>query len=219
MENKKISHIFDIESLWSLDQKVWIVDKDNPSIPLVKITESDFNLIESGVYKSQENLLRFNSKDFYIPGELMDELKVLSKKNEDMDINSLSFSMREYLDKDYIDDLSFEILDGNFSHIKNKIDDIYVISTKIVEDKYSKIIKKLENKINESGLEIEKYYLTSKSISFNDRDKELFTKGNVILKHLIGLSIKDSKFINEESESYNYINYYDSDLNIIKNLI
>lgn len=217
MENK-ISHIFDIESLWDIDQNVWIVDKNNPSVPLVKISESDFSLIESGVYRGQENLLRFNSKDFYIPDELMDELKVLSKKKEDMDINSLAFSMREYLDKDYINDLKFEILDDNFKHLKNKVDDIYIISTKIVEDKYSKIINKLKEKFKDNGLEVENYYLTSKSVNFNDKDKEIFTKGNVILKHLIGLSIKDSKFIKEESEPYNCVNYYDSDSNVIKNV-
>lgn len=212
-------HIFDIESLWDIDQNVWIVDKNNPSVPLVKISESDFNLIESGVYKSQENLLRFNSKDFYIPDELMDELRVLSKKNEDMDINSLAFSMREYLDKDYINNLKFEILEENFTHLKNKVDDIYIISTKIVEEKYSKIIKKLEEKLNKKGLNIEKYYLTSKSINFNNEDKDIFTKGNVILKHSIGHNIKDSKFISEDVKKYDIINYYDSNSNIISNLI
>jgi hypothetical protein len=216
---ERIAHIFDIESLWSIDQMIWIVDKNNPSQPLLKMSESDFNLIKSGVFKSKNNLLRFNNKYFYIPDDLMEELKVISKKDDDLDLTDMAFSMREYFDKDCINDLKFEIKEDNFKHIKNKMDDIYVISTSIVKDKYSKMIKKLEEKLNNNGLEVDGYYLTAKTVNFTDEDEDVFTKGNILLKHLVGHSIKDYKFVDEECQEYDMINFYDIDPSSVKNLI
>jgi len=211
----KSAHIFDIENtLWSVNRQVWIINKLEPNIPLLKLDESDFNLIESGVYRTQDNMVRFNGKEYFLPKDLMEQLKVRIKK-ERSDIGNLGFSMQEFLDKEIIDSLQFNILSENISHIKNKLDDIYVISSNVVKSKYQKVMRKLDEKMSDMGLNIKEYYLISETYNNQNEDENIFTKGNIILKHLIGLNIKDSQFINEECDKYDNVSYYDSDNYVI----
>ena len=58
------AYFFDIDSILTVYNKVWIVDKSNPNIPLLRINQSDFNLIKSGVYKNQGNKINF-AGNFY----------------------------------------------------------------------------------------------------------------------------------------------------------
>jgi hypothetical protein len=217
MDNKS-AHIFDIDdTLWNVKRQVWIIDKMKPQIPIIKLDKSDFNLIESGIYRSQDNLIRFNGKEFFLPSDLMEHLKIRVKK-EKSDIGNLGFSMQEFLDKDLIDNLEFEILSENIEHVKNKIDDIYAISSKVIKSKYNKMLDKLDEKLADIGLNIKEYYLISETFNNQNEDENIFKKGIVILKHLIGLNIKDSQFVNEECDMYNCVNYYDSDDYIINRL-
>jgi FMN phosphatase YigB (HAD superfamily) len=48
-------HFFDLDgTLWNIDSKVWIVDKENPKLPLLKLDKSEFELIKNGVYKKDD---------------------------------------------------------------------------------------------------------------------------------------------------------------------
>ncbi|CAG7580193.1 MAG: hypothetical protein SLAVMIC_00293 [uncultured marine phage] len=214
----KSAHIFDIENtLWSVKRQVWIIDKMSPEIPIIKLDESDFGLIESGIYRNQDNIIRFNGKEYFLPTDLMEQLKVRVKK-EKSDIGNLGFSMQEYLDKDIINKLEFDILSENISHVKNKVDDIYVVSSNVVKERYNRMIKKLDEKMEDVGLNVKEYYLISETFNNQNEDENIFKKGITILRHLIGLNIKDSQFINEECDMYNCVNYYDSDNYIISRL-
>ena len=42
------SKFLDIDILVNVENKAWIVDKNNPNVPIYKISKSDFNLIKSG---------------------------------------------------------------------------------------------------------------------------------------------------------------------------
>jgi uncharacterized protein (DUF4213/DUF364 family) len=47
----KTANFFDINTLITINSKVWIIDKLKPNIPIVKISKSEFNLLNNGVYK------------------------------------------------------------------------------------------------------------------------------------------------------------------------
>ena len=70
------AHFFDLDTILRIDNKVWIIDKKNPNNPIMKISQSDFNLIKKGVYKSQNSQLYFNGVNYWIPETLLNELKV-----------------------------------------------------------------------------------------------------------------------------------------------
>ena len=125
----KICHIFDLDTILILEQKVWIVSKDNPAQPIIRIDESEFNLIKSGIYKSQNNKLEFSGKTYWLPTKLMNTLKV-KVKNLGTDLTTLAVSMQEFLNKDIIDEKDFKINFDVISHIKNTLDHVYIISAK-----------------------------------------------------------------------------------------
>jgi uncharacterized protein (DUF4213/DUF364 family) len=44
----KTANFFDINTLITINSKVWIIDKLKPNIPIVKISKSEFNLLNNG---------------------------------------------------------------------------------------------------------------------------------------------------------------------------
>jgi uncharacterized protein (DUF4213/DUF364 family) len=60
----KTANFFDINTLITINSKVWIIDKLKPNIPIVKISKSEFNLLNNGSIRKmvldllyQENIL------------------------------------------------------------------------------------------------------------------------------------------------------------------
>ena len=43
------AHFFDLDTILTTDNKVWLVDKTIPNIPIMKISQSDFNLIKNEI--------------------------------------------------------------------------------------------------------------------------------------------------------------------------
>jgi hypothetical protein len=60
----------------------------------MKISKSDFNLIESGIFRKQNHKMEFNGKTFWLPTELVNKIKVKAK-NAKADFSNLgTFSTR-----------------------------------------------------------------------------------------------------------------------------
>lgn len=209
METNKC-HIYNLENtLVTIDRKVWIIEKCNPSKPLLKIEESDFKMIKSGIFRSHENKIEYNGNQFYLHQDMVDKIHDKCGKKE-IDLDKIGVSMREYIDKDYIDDTKFKILTGNITHLRNLNDAFYVISSKLIEDKYTKLTRELTNSLYEEGIKIEKIYFVNENLYNQDESVVSYKKSIIILQHLFGLKIKDKEFINESVERYNEVNYYDS---------
>ena len=129
------AHFFDLDTILRIDNKVWIIDKKNPNNPIMKISQSDFNLIKKGVYRSQNSQLYFNGVNYWIPETLLNELKVKCKKFK-VNIANLGFSMQEFMNSEVIKDIDYEINLDLFNGIKNTPDHIYFICSKNNKRKY-----------------------------------------------------------------------------------
>ena len=210
-----IAHFFDIESILVNDSKIWIVDKYNPKAFIMKLNQSDFNLIKGGIYKPQGNKVKFGGSDYWLPVDIFNELKIKCKMNK-ADLSNLSFSMKEFLDGDLIDSINYDINIDNILHIKNTTDAIYLICSENTKSNYKRIINKIEKKLEDNGLVIKKYYFISETFYSRDTDEIAYKKVRLLLQHLIGLKTEGDKFIDEELESYNQINFYDTDELVIK---
>lgn len=204
------AYFFDIESLFSSDAKVWIVDKKNPKIPIMRIPQSDFSLIKSGLYRSQGNSVFFGETAYWLPEDIMSELKIKCKKLK-ADISNVSFSMREYMDREVIDTLKFEVNRDILSELKNSQDDIYVICSKNAKSNYEKMISKVEGMLEELGVSVKKYYFISETFFDADADDVARNKVRLLLQHLVGLKTEGNAFTDEELQSYDEIFYYDED--------
>jgi hypothetical protein len=204
------AHFFDIETILVMNSKVWIVDKTNPKVPIIKISQSDFNLVKSGIYKSQDNSIYFGGSIYWLPDSLMNNIKIKCK-NLKIDITNLIFSMQEYMNPEVIDSLDYDINIDNLVHLKNTTDDIYFICSKNTKSNYEKIIKKIEEKLEKIGLLVKKYYFISDTFYDRDLDEVAHKKVRLLLQHLIGLKTDGDKFIDEELQKYDEIESYEDD--------
>ena len=205
-------NVFDIDTILVIDSKVWIVDKTKPNIPILKISEYEFNLIKDGIYKSQDNKIFFNGKVYWLPTTLYNNIKIHAK-NYKADINNLGISIQEFLNKDIIDNTNYELrIDLLNKLLKNKTDDNYVICSKLTKRNYESIIEKVEKKLNEEGIIIKKFIFINETFYDKDADFVHYKKIEFLLRLLTGYKIQDKKFIDKQNKHYSVVNFYDIDL-------
>jgi hypothetical protein len=214
----RIGHFFDIDTLIQVNSKVWIVSKTNPNKPLLKIDQSEYNLIKNGIYRKFDKSLYINGVKYWLTEDILDKIKLKCKLNN-LDISKLSFSLQEYNNKDIIDNLEYKILSHNFKHLKNKTDDIIVMCSKNNKQNYETIIKKLEDTLLKEGLKIKKYYYISETFLHRDKDDIAYKKIRLFLQHLIGLKTDGDKFTDIILTKYDIIYYYDEDINSLSKAI
>ncbi len=205
------AHFFDLDTIVDIDNKVWIIDKNNPNNPILKITQSDFNLIRKGVYKSQNQKIALNGDNYWFPEDILNQIKIRSKRIK-FDLSNLGFSMQEFSNSELIKDLDYNLNLDLFTNIKNTTDHIYIICSKNNKKNYEIIIKKIEDKLYKLGLEIKSYYFISETFYNRNLDDILYKKIRIILQHLVGYKTEGDKFIDSEIDGYDEVFYYDSDL-------
>lgn len=204
------SHFFDIDTLLITNSKVWIIDKSNPNIPIMKITQSEFNLIKNGVYKGQNNRIDFGGKTYWLPSNMLETIKI-KFKNYKANISNIGFSMQEFLNKELIENLEYEINIDNILHLKNTDDHIYIICSKNNKLNYELMISKIEGKLKDNGLVIKDYYFISETFYNRKQDQISHKKVRLLLQHLIGFKTDGDKFIDEKVENYNEVYFYDDE--------
>ena len=119
--------------------------------------------------------------------------------------------MQEYMNPEIIETLDYDINIENLQHLKNTTDDIYFICSKNTKNNYEKIIKKIEEKLEKIGLIVKKYYFISDTFYNRDLDEVAHKKVRLLLQHLIGTKTEGDKFIEEELQKYDEIEFYEDD--------
>lgn len=209
------AHFFDLNTLITINSKVWIVENTNPNIPLLRISKHEFNLIKKGVYKNFNIKVKLSGNEYWISEEIHNNLKV-SCKNKKANIADLAFSMQEFMNPEIIEKGDYQIHIENIRHLKNTQDDIFIICSKNSKKAYDPIIEKLEDKIKELGLTIKKYFFISETFYNKDKSEIVTAKTKLLLQFLIGLKIENNKFTNQEIERYDEVTLYEDDVNTIK---
>ena len=209
------AHFFDIDTLLEVKGEAWIVDKDNPSVPILKISSSDFNLIENGIYRKQNNKIEFNGKTFWLPTELFNKIKIKAKTFK-ANFGNLAISLQEFYNKGIIDEMNIKLNLDVISKLKNTQDDIYIICSKQTKRNYQTPIEKLEVELKKIGLKIKDFYFINENLYRIDNDEVRFKKMRLILQHLIGYKTDGLKFIDEELTQYSKISYYDNEVDTLK---
>lgn len=213
MSNK--AFFFDINTLITTNSKVWIVDRDKPNKPILRIPKSDFNLIKKGVYKKDNIKFEMQDESYWISKDLFDQIKIKSK-NKNLNISRLAFSMQEFMNKDIIENNDFTIHLENIRHLKNTSGDIYIICSKNTKNNYELIISKLEEKLKEIGLVVKSYYYISETFYNRDEDDINNKKVRLLIQHLIGMKTEGDKFTHTEITKYDVINFYDDEARVIE---
>lgn len=209
------AHFFDLDVLIKLDSLVWIVSKIKPKVPIIKLTQSEFNLIKKGIYKKYNCQLKISGTNYWLPENLLNEVKIKCKKNN-IDITDLAFSMQEFMNPEIIDSLSYEIFTKNIEHLRNSNDDIYIVCSKNSKKNYEKIIQKLENFLFDIGLRVNNYYYLSETFYNKDYDDIVHKKVRLLLQHLVGHKTEGDKFSESKIQKYDFLSFYDDELRSIE---
>lgn len=207
--NRKSAHIFNIDNLLiKIDQKVWIIDKSDPNKCLMKISKEDFDLMRSGAFKEQDLSLKFNGKTYWLSQDIFDRLKKSVKKLANSE--NLSFSFREFTDKDTLSDLDISYDLSPIEHLKNTNDEIYFLSTKGTEERYGHVHTKLIDKLNEEGIIVKQSYHLNQSYFAQNKDINIKKICYVILSNVLGRDIKNNELGDNLNRDYESVNYYDT---------
>lgn len=181
------AYFIDIDTLLSVDNKVWIIDKSKPSIPILKINKSDFNLIKNGIYKYLDNRISLNEHIYYLPDNIFNTLKI-KVKNYKADISNLAFSLQEFLNTELIENIDFTLNDTIIQQLKNKSGDIHIICSKNNKANYEKMILKMEKTLQENGLIISKYHFVSETYMNRNQDNINLNIIKIILNYTLNLN-------------------------------
>jgi len=206
-----IAHFFDLSCLVNIPQNAWVVSKSNPNQPLYKISPSEFLLIKSGIYKNRGNKIDFNGVVYYLPDELWNKLKVISTKNR-IDFSSFVISLQEFLNKDLIEALDYEVKLDQIMNLKNKVEDIYVICSKETKGLYEKIINEIVETLRTNGMIVKNFYYLNENFLNQNTDEVNYKKMRLLLQHSIGYRSDMNKFIDDEITKYDQINFYDKSI-------
>jgi len=199
----------DLNVLLKIENQAWVVDKTKANTPILKISKSDFNLIKSGIFKNQGNKMDFNGRNYYLPTDLMNKIKIKTK-SYNVDFANLGISLQEFMNKDLIDSMDFKINEELIDELKNEIYDIFVICSKQTKRSHETILEKLKEEFNSKGLQIKTFYPISENFMNINGDDIKYKKMKLLVQHLVGYKTDGNKFIDEEITRYDQVHFYDN---------
>ena len=207
MTNKELA-FFDLDNtLWYIRSDVWIIDKNKPSDPILKISPIEFALIKSGVYVKDDILVEYNNEKFFISRDMMERIQ---RKSKNIRLGDIGISYVEFFDDNILNKKDVQLLLNNIKHLIGKDVEIGVLTARSDRKKHANLLNKLRIKLKEYGLEINKIYFVSESIrAVGHFDKVVYDKNKVLLEHLIGLTIENNKFLPIKKDAYNKVYFYD----------
>jgi hypothetical protein len=206
MVNKEIS-FFDLDStLWENDYKVWIIDKNNPSKPVIILNSIEFALIKNGKYKKDDIELKYNGQRYWISEELK---KRIQKKVKTDNIERFGISLMPMVDRDLLNNSEVKYLLNNIIHLSNKkFVDVGILTARSNQRNNSDMLNNLRLELKNIGISIKKIYFVGNSVF---KGQNYMNKIVVLLEHLIGFKIKNGKFIALKQDWYPTVNFYDAD--------
>lgn len=204
-----IIHFFDLDNtLWKVELKAWIILKNKPNKPIIKLSKIQLNDILNGVYKKEENLIEYNGETYWISDNMFDKIK---KKYPKIEITDLGLSFIEYINPEYFTKLN--IFKENIRHLVGKTGfEIGIISSRYDADNDKNLLVSLNDELQKVGLSINKFYYVSKYFEIRNNDKINYEKMKIILEHLIGFHIKNNHFIPIKQDFFKEIHFYDDEL-------
>jgi hypothetical protein len=203
----KEAYIYDIDgTLLNMDVKAWIIDKDNPSKPILRLDPLELFMIEKGVFKKDDLIINYDDNRYYISKELFKKIQ----KKKRITIENLGVSFIEYIDDRIYNKAKVIYLMDNIRHLADITDKIILLTGRHNRKLSTKIINKLRLKLKDLGIEIWKMHFVGNHLRTNS-DIVSNEKVKVLLEYLIGLKIKNDEFIPIRQDQFDFIHYYDDD--------
>jgi hypothetical protein len=203
-------HIFDLDNtLWTIDSKIWIIDKDKPGFPIIKLSSSEFNLVQNGIFKKDNILIDYNDQKWWISKDIFNRI---NRKKRVQDPNRLGISFVEYYNDEYIENAKIKYLFYNIQHITGKGEKIIILSGRNNRKSVGNLLNELRLNLKDKDIDIFKIYFVSYKFYYRHNEKISYEKTVTLLEHLIGLKIEDYKFIGLKQDKFDTIYFYDDEI-------
>lgn len=201
---------FDLDgSLWSVDAKWWIVDKNNPEKCVLKISQEEGSLVLGGIYRGDGNAIRYNGLEGWITNDLYDKIKKVKKiKLEDIGISFREFSSEDFLNQQ-ADNIQFLL--HNLEHVERET--ISLLTARGNRKLHETMLQKLRERLGVDDLDIviDKVYFVNDENLTRHSVQPALKKSMVILEHMIGFRIEDDRFVDIEQERYGISTFFDDE--------
>ncbi|MFW6009637.1 MAG: hypothetical protein ACOCP8_10275 [archaeon] len=206
---KKEIHFFDLDhTLIDMKNNVWFIDKERPNIPIIKITPREFNLIKSNIYKKYNLKIDYNDYQFFISEEIFNKIR----KRKNIPIERIGISFREYTDREFIETSEFDFLYNNIKHLNNSNAKICFLTARSDRYKHGNFTNKLREILKNLNLKLFKIYFVGRKHEVYHKEYISYRKSLILLEHLIGLKIKDNKFIPYKQDYFKKVYFYDDNV-------
>jgi hypothetical protein len=208
MNNREI-HFFDLDgTLITVDSKIWIIDIDRPGVPLLRIDKREFSFIVSGLYKKDDLQINYNDQKYFISKELFNKIQ----KKKIIDISKLGISFVEWYNEEYLNKKKITILLPNILHLVDKDVEIGIITGRFNRKLHTKLLNELRLRLKDAGLSFQKIYFVSDRTRILHDDSISVRKTEILLEHLVGVKIKENKFIPFQQDPYDKVYFYDNEI-------
>lgn len=205
--NKTI-HFFDLDgTLWNIDSRIWIIDKEEPHKPIIRLDNYEKQKILSGFYIKDKLKIEYNGEEYFISVKIFNKIQIKKR----IPIERLGISWIEFIDDSYINNTKSKFLFNNIKHLRNQDVNICILTSRTNRSKHAGILNELRKKLMDIGIEIYKIYFVSDRLYQKHNENISLDKVYILLEHLIGLKIENGVFKAIKQDWFNDIYFYDDE--------
>jgi len=201
-------HFFDLDgTLWRIDSKVWIIDKEEPHKPIIRLDSFETSRVISGLNKKDNLKVQYNGEEYFISNDLFNKIQ----KKQRIPIERLGISWIEFYDDNYLNNTKSEFLFKNIRHLRNNNQFICLLTGRAHRERHADILNILRKKLKDIGIEIYKIYFVADKFYYKADENVALNKVHVLLEHLVGLKIEDGMFKPYKQDWYKDVYFYDDE--------
>lgn len=209
--NLREKHYFDLDgTLWETNARSWIIDKLNPSKPIMKIDMHEFNLLHKGYYVNDGHKIDYNGMDFWLSNEILTKIKT----KKPIEIDRIGISVREFNNEFFINGQldSIKFMFNRLTVVPN-LKSITLLTARSNIKAHLPLISKLEEELNKINIKLDGYHLIHDLSELkNNNTGDTSTKKLIkLIQSLIGFKIEDNKFVALLEDEQDIVHFYDDE--------
>lgn len=209
--NLREKHYFDLDgTLWETNARSWIIDKLNPSNPIMKIDMHEFNLLHKGYYVNDGHKIDYNGMEFWLSNEILTKIKT----KKPIEIDRIGISVREFNNIDFITSQldSIKFMFNRLTVVPN-LKSITLLTARSNIKAHLPLISKLEEELNKINIKLDGYHLIHDLSELkNNNTGDTSTKKLIkLIQSLIGFKIEGDKFVALLEDEQDIVHFYDDE--------
>lgn len=204
-------------TLWNLDACPWIILKEDPKSPILRIDKNDRALIENGSVKT-DFVIEHCGRRVYLSEDVVK--KIQSKIGRKITPEKLGLSYAEWIMPDELALQANNIFyyDSIIKDLVKKPGDTVILTSRYNQSKHTALLMNLEKYLAAYNIGIKEYHFVGNSNAYPDKESNAAKKAYTVLQYLMGFQIDRLKkrFTPQPCDSYVLVDFYDDEpLNLV----